>query len=248
MAQQVIIIEYSHLALSALPVAITLLILQRWTRDVRTGAYSVLRMLTQLLLIGYFLDYLFNASRAWVVIAVLAVMLLAASWISLRTVRRDPLALRNAMLALLVGSGSILGLITFGILGLDPWYRPDYLIPLAGMMFANGMNSLSLAADRYESEIARGADPQAARGVALHTAMIPVINAMFAVGLVSLPGMMTGQILSGVSPLIAVRYQVMIMCTVFGASGISTAIFLQLSVARVPSGMVPPADMRGQDD
>lgn len=58
--------------------------------------------------------------------------------------------------------------------------------------------------------------------------MIPVINSLFAVGLVSLPGMMTGQILSGVSPLIAVRYQIMVMCMVFGAAGISAALFLQL--------------------
>ena len=64
--------------------------------------------------------------------------------------------------------------------------------------------------------------------IALRTALIPIINSLLAVGLVSLPGMMTGQILSGVSPLIAVRYQIMVMCMIFGSAGITSAIFLHL--------------------
>jgi putative ABC transport system permease protein len=68
-----------------------------------------------------------------------------------------------------------------------------------------------------------------ARDTAFQTAMIPVVNALFAVGLVSLPGMMTGQILSGVSPLIAARYQIVVMCMIFASAGMSTAIFLWLS-------------------
>ena len=67
-----------------------------------------------------------------------------------------------------------------------------------------------------------------ARNTAMQASLIPIINSLFAVGLVSLPGMMTGQILSGVSPLIAVRYQIMVMTMIFGSSVISTAIFLTL--------------------
>ena len=67
-----------------------------------------------------------------------------------------------------------------------------------------------------------------ARKIALDAALIPQINALLAVGLVSLPGMMTGQILSGVSPLIAARYQIMVMCMIFGAAGLSTIIYLKL--------------------
>jgi putative ABC transport system permease protein len=66
--------------------------------------------------------------------------------------------------------------------------------------------------------------------------MIPVFNALLAVGIVSLPGMMTGQILSGVSPLIAARYQIMVMCMIFASAGISTAVFLALIRHRVVSG------------
>jgi putative ABC transport system permease protein len=74
----------------------------------------------------------------------------------------------------------------------------------------------------------RNIDYMTARGIALRAALIPITNSLFAVGLVSLPGMMTGQILSGISPLIAVRYQIMVMCMIFSAVGISTAIFLIL--------------------
>nr|WP_206045408.1 ABC transporter permease [Oceanicoccus sagamiensis] len=88
------------------------------------------------------------------------------------------------------------------------------------------MTSVSLSAERFSSEIQHGDDFQQARAVAFNASLIPVVNSLFAVGLVSLPGMMTGQILSGVSPLIAARYQIMVMCMIFAASGISSALFL----------------------
>ncbi len=105
---------------------------------------------------------------------------------------------------------------------------PNYVVPLAGMIFANSMNTVSLAAERFESECRGGTGVIEAKHIALQTGLIPVINSMFAVGLVALPGMMTGQILSGVSPLIAARYQIMVMCMLFGASGISAFCYLQL--------------------
>ncbi len=77
-----------------------------------------------------------------------------------------------------------------------------------------------------DAELEREVAYEAARGIAFRAALIPITNSLFAVGLVSLPGMMTGQILSGVSPLIAVRYQIMVMCMLFGSAGISTACFL----------------------
>jgi putative ABC transport system permease protein len=100
------------------------------------------------------------------------------------------------------------------------------MIPLAGMIFANAMNSVSLAGERLEAEITRSSSYEEARNIALKASLIPITNSLFAVGLVSIPGMMTGQILSGVSPLIAARYQIMVMCMVFAAAGISSTIFL----------------------
>jgi putative ABC transport system permease protein len=97
------------------------------------------------------------------------------------------------------------------------------------MIFANAMNSVSLAADRLVAELDRDGQYERARNIAFRSSLIPITNSLFAVGLVSLPGMMTGQILSGVSPLIAARYQIMVMCMVFGAAGISAACFLTLA-------------------
>ena len=94
------------------------------------------------------------------------------------------------------------------------------------------MNPVSIAAERCQAELDHGHSPEKARYIAMQTAMIPLVNSLMAVGLVSLPGMMTGQILSGVSPLIAARYQILVMCMLFSASGISVACFLHLWIRR----------------
>jgi putative ABC transport system permease protein len=88
------------------------------------------------------------------------------------------------------------------------------------------MNSVSIAAERFQAELDRDSTPIRARNIAMNAAMIPLVNSLFAVGIVSLPGMMTGQVLSGISPLIAARYQILVMCMLFSASGISAACYL----------------------
>ena len=102
------------------------------------------------------------------------------------------------------------------------------------------MNSVSLAAERFDTEIKNDVDYVNARKTALQTSLIPLLNMFFAVGLVSLPGMMTGQILAGVSPLVAVRYQIVIMSIIFAASAVSVFFYLlqmkpRLSRASAPS-------------
>ena len=115
-----------------------------------------------------------------------------------------------------------------GILGPPSFVRTRMMIPLAGMIFASSMNSVSIAAERLIAELQNSLPWDDARNLALKAAMIPVVNGLFAVGLVTLPGTMTGQILSGVDPLIAARYQIMVMCMLFGAAGLSAAIYLTL--------------------
>ena len=201
----------------------------KWSLQAGNAVYALSRMLVQLLLIGYLLTYIFSSESALLVLAVLLVMVFSSSWIALRTVKAQRKTLFfYALLAILVGGGLTLILISQGVLELDPWYAPQYLIPLAGMIFANSMNSVSLAGERIHAEMSRGVSYEAARKIALQAALIPVVNSLFAVGLVSLPGMMTGQILSGISPLIAVRYQIMVMCMIFSSSIISGATFLVL--------------------
>lgn len=228
------VISLANLALAFIPVVIVLIILQQWKGDSREALFGISRMLVQLLVVGYFLTFLFNAENVWIILTVLSVMLLVSSWISLRTLKIYRKALYPiSFISIFIGGGSVLFMITQGVLGLEPWYEPRYLIPLAGMIFSSSMNSISLAAERVEAEMSRGEPYEKARSIALRASLIPIVNALFGVGLVSLPGMMTGQILSGVSPLIAVRYQIMVMCMLFSASGISAAIFLTLIKERL---------------
>ncbi len=222
-------IPLTSLALLLVPVAAVLWIQYRWSLDYKEGLYAVGRMLGQLLIIGYFLGSIFNSESAWVIVLILSIMVIASSWIALRTVKMNRKQLFIIVLiSILVGSGSVLLLVTQGVLQIDPWYKATIMIPLAGMIFSNALNSISLAAERFNDEYSRGKAYEAARNIAYQTALIPIINALFAVGLVSLPGMMTGQILSGVDPLIAARYQIMVMAMIFASGGLSTAIYLLL--------------------
>ena len=221
-------IPLARLALALAPVLVVLVILQRWRLQPGNTVYGLFRMLVQLLLIGYVLVYLFEAQSPWPILAVLLLMVTASSWIALRS-QQLPVRqlLPKAMLAIGGGGGIVLVTVVFGVLNLEPWFQPRYMIPLAGMIFANAMNSVSLAGERFGAELSRGESYEVARSTALRAALIPITNSLFAVGLVSLPGMMTGQILSGVSPMIAARYQLMVMCMIYAAAGISAALYLK---------------------
>jgi putative ABC transport system permease protein len=220
-------ISLPQLVIAFIPVIGVMAILHKWQTGFGSASYGLLRMLGQLLLVGYFLTHIFESENAWLVMAVLVVMVSAASWIALRTLpdRRKQL-LSDALLSVVVGGGFTLVVMTQFVLEADPWYNPKLILPLAGMIFASAMNSISLAGERYYSELGNGKSHEQARAFSFKAAMIPVVNALFAVGLVSLPGMMTGQILAGVSPLIAARYQIMVMCMIFSASGLASALFL----------------------
>jgi len=223
-------ISLARLSFAFIPAIAVIALMWRYSAGHQKALYAFLRMLVQLLLIGYALVYIFASESALVIIAILTIMILASSWIALNTVKTGKRALFKAsFVSILAGGGVTLVFVTQGVLALDPWYLPSMMIPLAGMIFASAMTSISLAAERLIAELGNGVLIDSARRTAFQAAMIPIINALFAVGLVSLPGMMTGQILSGVSPLIAARYQIMVMCMIFGATGLSTACFLYLT-------------------
>lgn len=218
-----------NLSLSFIPALLTLAILYRWAHDYRRKLYALIRMPAQVLVLGYVLAYVFLAENAWLVVAVLAVMVLASGWIALHALRIPRRILyTRAIGSIALGSGFTLLFSTQGVLGLDPWYQPQYMIPLAGMICATAMNSISLAAERFETEIEKGSGYKTARNVALRISLIPITNSMSAVGLVLIPGIMTGQMLSGVSPHIAARYQIMVMCMSFASAGLSSACFVAL--------------------
>ena len=223
-------ITLPRLAVAFVPALVVLGILFKWNLNSRTALYALVRMLAQLVMIGYLLAFIFGTNHSSVVVAVLTVMVAAACWISLRPLEHKNSRLyRNALAAIAVGGLPTLFVVTGLVLNLEPWFMPRYMVPLAGMIFAGSMNSVSLAAERFEAESRSGQPYDIARHLSLRAALIPVINSLFAVGLVSLPGMMTGQILARTSPLIAARYQIVVMCMLFGASGISAAAYLSLA-------------------
>jgi putative ABC transport system permease protein len=227
------IIPLANLAFAFIPVLMVVALLYKWSLEAGTAFYSMARMLIQLIIVGYLLVFIFESHSVWITLLVIAIMISASSWIALRTI----IHLRKklfwyVLFSSLIGGGSILLLTVWLVLELDPIYKPQYTIPLAGMVFANSMNTISLALERLGAELDNQVEFIKARNAAFHASLIPIINTMFAVGIVSLPGMMTGQVLSGVSPLIAVRYQILIMCMIFSACAISTAILLVVSKSK----------------
>lgn len=206
--------------------------------------WASLRMVIQLFAVGSLLHLVFSVRSPLATMAILLVMgLCTLQVVGGRMERRMPRFYRVMGVSLLAGCGGA----TFVLCGLaldySPWYDPRYLIPLAGMIIGNSMNGATLAAERLaagirerreelEAAICLGATArQAAEPLvrqAFRAALMPTINTMAAMGIVSLPGMMTGQILSGTAPIIAVRYQIAIMCAITGAVGISSYLILLL--------------------
>ncbi len=226
-------ISWSGLAWCLLPIALVCVIYWRWQGKPQEVLMASSRMVLQLLGVGYVLIFLFNNPSPWMSLLVISIMITAASWIAVRPVRDQPGFLAPAILALGVSVSLHLLISLTLVMKVEQWYTPSVIIPLAGMYFANTMNAISLSAERYHSELKQNQTSDQARLTAFNAAMIPQINGLLAVGLVALPGMMTGQILSGVSPLIAVRYQIMIMAMILGSSGLGSAILLyQLSRLR----------------
>ncbi|MFP6808517.1 MAG: ABC transporter permease [Pseudomonadales bacterium] len=227
MTESINTIPLLNLAIAVIPVMALIFVMNLWSLDSTRALYGVGRMLGQLLLIGYVLAFIFESDSGWITFGVLLVMVVAASWIALATLPEQRLRLfYYALVSIVVAGGLTLVLVTQFVLSLSSWYSPRHVIPLAGMIFATAMNSISLSAERLTSELARGVAFVEARSIALNASLLPTINSLFAVGLVSLPGMMTGQILSGIAPFVAARYQIMVMCMLFTASGFSAILFL----------------------
>ncbi len=198
---------------------------------------AALRMVVQLSLVGLVLTTLFAlVSPFWTLLVALAMVAFAGHEVFARQERRF-----RGVWGYGLGTGTILiaaSLVTLLALTTSvrphPWYDPRFAIPLLGMILGNtmsgvslGLNTLTTAAARernaVEARLALGATRWEALGTvmrqALRSGLIPIINAMSATGLVSLPGMMTGQILAGIPPQEAVKYQLLIMFLIAGSTG-----------------------------
>ncbi len=213
--------------LGFIPVIILIGIMYFWGLKISNSIYANFRMLIQLLLIGYVLTFIFETDEPIIITLVVLFMILMSAWIAMRPLKESGIYPFIVIFLSLALSGlAVLFLISQFIVDLPRWFEPSFVVPIAGMIFANSMNTVSLAGERFFIEKDRGEDYEGSRKIALETALIPQINALFAVGLVSLPGMMTGQILSGIEPLMAARYQIMVMCMIFSTAGLSAVTYI----------------------
>jgi len=225
--EQISFIPLANLMLGFIPVIILIGIMYFWGLKISNSIYANFRMLIQLLLIGYILTFIFETDEPIIITLVVLFMILMSAWIAMRPLKESGIYPFVVIFLSLALSGlAVLFLISQFIVDLPRWFEPSFVVPIAGMIFANSMNTVSLAGERFFIEKDRGEDYEGSRKIALETALIPQINALFAVGLVSLPGMMTGQILSGIEPLMAARYQIMVMCMIFSTAGLSAVTYM----------------------
>lgn len=202
----------------------------------KTLVVASLRTVGQLLLIGYILRWVFGLSNVPLLFALLLLMIALASQAAVgRSGRRYRGIAGDAFITLALSGLVTTFTVTAAVIGVEPWYRPQYVVPFLGMVLGSALTGVSLCLDHLletlaerrgdvEMELAHGASRwEAARGplgAAVRRGMIPTLNSMMVVGVVALPGMMTGQILSGVDPLVAVRYQIVVMFLIAAANAL----------------------------
>ena len=214
-------------------------------RDLAIGA---LRTIVQLYLVGLILAAVFSAARWYWVLLILAVMAAIATHAAVsRLAKPIPGVYGMAAAALTISTAGTLAYVIGIVVRPRPWWEPQYLIPIAGMILGNSMTSAALAGERLQADLAARRDEVEARLAlgfsgreavqplvrsALRAAMIPTVNGMMTVGVVQLPGMMTGQILAGASPLTAIRYQIVVVFMLAVATALGSLLFVRLAVAR----------------
>ncbi|MCS6815466.1 MAG: iron export ABC transporter permease subunit FetB [Cyanobacteria bacterium] len=234
------------IALGMVIMAIGLSIWQRldlaWNLVVASG-----RTIIQLLVVGVLLAAVFQIQSPWLVVGILVAMLVVAA-----ITARNRISPTMPRLVLIV----ILSMLTSTVLTLlytitlvvrsQPWYSPQYLIPLGGIVLGNAMNAAAIAGEHLvnqlqssrldiETHLSLGATAHQAtityRREAVRASMIPMINTMTVVGLVTLPSTITGQLLGGISPLDAAAYQMLIMF-MLALANLVTALLVTMGIQR----------------
>ncbi|MEZ8142855.1 permease [Enterovibrio norvegicus FF-33] len=220
---------------------IPLFFFQRWQLGLSKNLISaVVRMTLQLAVVGLYLQTLFAFANIWLNTLWLLIMILVASGTICKQASASLKQLIPPILAgQLLAMSLVLPVLMIGVIQAEPWWKAQYLIPVAGMLLGNALSANVLALERlltslkkrhaeYQFYVALGA-PNPSRPFlreALTAALRPPIAAMSTLGIVSLPGMMTGQILGGTEPLLAVKYQLVIMVAIFISVFVSAATTL----------------------
>lgn len=234
------------LALGMMAVAIGLSAWERLGLE-WTLALATCRTLLQLLVVGYILAFVFALNNPWAVLAILLVMLTIAAIVARNRIgKKIPQVLPLVWGSIFISTVLTLSYTTILVIQPPNWYEPQYLIPLAGIVLGNSMNGAAIAGERLasiinssqleiETHLSLGATPQQAvsqyRKDAIKAGLIPTINSMMVVGIVTLPGIITGQLLSGIDPLAAASYQILIMF-MLAFTNIVTAILVTQGLYR----------------
>ncbi|MGM0499725.1 MAG: ABC transporter permease [Bacillota bacterium] len=202
------------------------------------------RMTIQLVAVGFILDYVFANQNPIYSLLILFVMEIFAIYNIYGRVGEKISKKLKIIIAVSMFLGTSISIFFFvlAVVGLDPWFRADYFIPLSGMLIGNSMTGISLGVnhlvngfrdnkDLIENYLMLGAEPEAAvkkiSNRAFYNAVLPTINSMMGMGIVFLPGMMTGQILAGASPIIAIKYQIAIMMGILGS--VTLTVFFMIN-------------------
>ena len=210
--------------------------------------WGTVRTFVQLILLGYVLTHVFAIDHPALVLAIVSLMCLVAARAAVSRLKEAP-EKPWGLAVLALGAGTFLvGSVVCGvIIGGERWYTARLVIPICGMILGNSLTGVSLALDRMYGEVrarAREVEVRLSLGysaweairphvrTALRAGMTPIINALMVVGLVSLPGMMTGQILAGAEPMTAVRYQIVVMLMIAASVAIGALIVVGLSFRR----------------
>lgn len=208
-----------------------------------TLAIATARTLLQLLVVGYILAFVFALNNPWAVLAILLVMLTIAAIVARNRIgKKIPRVLPLVWGSIFISTVLTLGYTTLLVIQPARWYEPQYLIPLAAIVLGNSMNGAAISGERLvsvinasrleiETHLSLGATPQQAvnqyRKDAIKAGLIPTINSMMVVGIVTLPGIITGQLLSGVDPLAAASYQILIMFMLVFTNLVTTILVTQ---------------------
>lgn len=239
-------INYLNLLYAFVFVAIMLIIFQIKKISLKqTFLNATIRMTLQLILMGYILDYVFGSDNPF---TTFLIILIIESFAILNTVKRTKVKDKDMVkiigISIVPSTLIVIFYFLLVVIKINPWYSPQFFIPIAGMVIGNNMNAVSLAVKTYSngfrdkkdeilSSLMLGATPKnASKSIAhdaIDSALLPTLNRMFSMGIVILPGMMTGQILSGISPVTAIIYQIIVMLASFSSSAIGVILFTEIA-------------------
>lgn len=242
-------ISWTGLAWTALLIVITL-IASRWQKLGLEQRLLIgcVRTTVQLILIGYVLHWIIRGQNLGVILTAIAVQIALAAWTA-GSLQSPPLP--GSRLIALVSLGPAYLLVITVLLALvvvpQPWYNPRVVLTLGGMLLGNAMTGVALVLNRYRADVqshrelvlarvALGASWREAvadeRRSAAHAALLPTVSGLLTVGLVALPGMMTGQIIAGADPVQAVKCQIVVMFMIAAVVASATFIALELITRR----------------